>query len=746
MSRTPITNVIDLVRECVVFLLMAATLLLAWSMEAEAGTYKDAEGRAHDWSVTADHVMEWDGRPYVPFGGMFTSAWLTRPTVATFEQDRRSLQQIKAAGVEDLYLHVMNKGASPESTQRLIDEFERLGIKYGIQPAHTFTTVTEGYYINSKALATNIKNPGRVVVTLPGSIRLTSASSVRYFVFSRSNGELIDSGEVRPDGKRKLVVDLKNVPSGGARVKFLPEIRSGRWIDPNDATLINWVQDLRLGPGFRFFLDPFGNEYRRPANFLPKSSEWRKFFSSWLSQRYSTLEALNKAWGVSGDQLSSFESAAKLIPITVEAAATAEEEWGSALIDGETRIVRVDMRRSRVWLDMSEAIDENLQTLAQTAMQRLRQVVDVPIIAKRHHEATRIWISREESRGLDGLGMESYGSGKKLARFNGAATYVEALQSVRPTWLLVTEHNRDAWNGDYVGYRSRGDMYQHFNALLALGAKGIFVFGLNLKSSSGDSQWTTFDLSNDPRQLEWLGTFAKAARANLAWLKYKPKVAGVWYPVQSSDARSFLTESLPDYGLSGSWRGASGVVENSAGEWVVPVFYPDRFAQVFYSSALTQSPILGQEAAVLKAVGSKAKQGAGFKSQATRGISSSVGAAEALVKTSVQSVNGVAEIVRWDREDGREQVEVRSLVDRPLKIDIRASQPFVVIAGDEEHQGQSTSGGSYTLAAVESESKEFTLKNSAFSANRRFGQRVSVSGKPLILEGRGMNDLHISVR
>ena len=66
-------------------------------------------GKEQFWYVNQSGTLIWNGEPYVPFGGMFVSMYLRaydpndpEKNKAHFEQDKADLEELKAAGIEDL--------------------------------------------------------------------------------------------------------------------------------------------------------------------------------------------------------------------------------------------------------------------------------------------------------------------------------------------------------------------------------------------------------------------------------------------------------------------------------------------------------------------------------------------------------------------------------------------------------------------------------------------------------------------
>lgn len=543
------------------------------------GVFVDRYGLQHRWHITRTNALVWDGEPYLPFGGMYVPRYTRDPNEATLAQDQALLTSIRTHGIRDLYLNHFT--AEPARLQRVMDLLETLDFRYGIHLDGPLEGKMPGYQIDDALLRTPITANGVFTFTATGAER-------GLYCVAAADGRLLAAGAVTA-AAGQFRITVANCPPGGAVIKLIQQQMSP-WI--NDAATrqrVQYVKQLRFGPGFRFFIDPITNEYAPPRHFLPASADWRNEFAGHLRARYGGVDQLARAWGLTGTPPADFAQAARLIPLVAGAKDSGWPRRGYCLDDVTGQVFPVEMPASRMWADMCEWRELSLERRLTRLCDAVKAVCDVPVIAKRHHESTRVWINRHDRGGLDGLGMESYGTGDDLGTFNGAATYADIAQAKRPMWCVVTEYNCSYWSNRHIAYQSRGQMYRDLNLLLSLGAKGIFMFGLNLSSGEGDTMWTIFDLRNDPRQMEWLATFGHAARMQSRWLSETPQTA-FWYPTQNSDAKAFAAGDLPDYGLSGSWAGKRAVLPLGPDRWITPVFFPDARGTLIGSPLVTGWP------------------------------------------------------------------------------------------------------------------------------------------------------------
>jgi len=399
------------------------------------GLFIDRDGGRHPWRTTADHVLLWDGEPYLPFGGMYCARAFWQDGDTPLQQDRELLQTIRDAGIEDLYLNPVRE-VPPSRLQQVIELLEELGFRYGLQICTPPESRIEGYGVGPDRFLARAEQPGRVTFPAEG------LASARYVSVSAEAGALLGAGSV--DAREGVfAVEAPEAPPGGALVKLIPRA-SAAWIAPEDgARTAEYLRQLRLGPGFRMLVDPIGNEYSPPRFFLPAAEAWREEFAQFLGARYRRPAELAEAWGLDPALPWSPERAARLVPLIGGPAGSGWADRGHVVDDGTEEVFTVDLRRSRMWWDVCEAREASLRTRLNDLCDTLKAVCDVPVVAKRHHESTSVWTSGREAGGLDGLGMESYVGGDRLATFNGAATYAEVVgtkQSARPLAATAPGH------------------------------------------------------------------------------------------------------------------------------------------------------------------------------------------------------------------------------------------------------------------------------------------------------------------
>jgi hypothetical protein len=413
--------------------------------------------------------------------------------------------------------------------------------------------------------------------------------------------------------------------------------------------------------------------------------------------------------------------------------------------------INVNMTVCRMWLDLSEARDRMMNERLNTLCAELRQTLNVPIVAKRHYESTRLWTSGKSSKttgGIDGLGMESYGTGEELAYFNGTATYADIAQANRNIWCLVTEYNPAHWQDRHIVYKTRKQMYRDLNLLMSQGAKGIFFFGLQLRASGGDNQWTIFELCNDPKQMRWLADFAQAARSNTSWLSKTPDMAFI-YPMQNTDSDSFLRSDMPVYGVSGNWAGKTALVKLADGKWAAPVFDPTGLKHVIIQKDVLDDPILSREKQVLLQSGVKPialdwnkthKTQVDFANQLTDGF-------ETIINVQDHAIMPGIEAVTWD--DPQQGPMVRLYATGPsIVIEMTGKQSNIQINESLRPGWQKVDlPATVVLPYTQVQDKSFTLHNAGFGIKEaaRFTVPTGIPSGFITLRNVQLSDITIKV-
>lgn len=546
------------------------------------GCYTDKYGVPHHWHINKAHTLIWDGQPFMPAGGMFI-----------YDRDwnlvKAQLDLLKHYGVRDIYLHLgvnqpyLWKDYSDDDYaffQKTIDYLDDNGFTYGIE-FQALEAKGPGYsYPRGGARVDN--------VTTSGTVRAEEkeARSAVFIVHDKETGQVVQTGTARVDGDY-LEADVVVPREGNYRVVFAADRPC-----PNDFVMYYWGDEyqryvekvrshyskVRLGPGFRFLVDPLWNEMNTNHGFLPSAPAFAEQFASWLQQRYGTVEELNRAWRPLGAPWPTFSAAGSTISVERIDDTLTGKLMQYAYSRTAKRFYTMEACSSQFNYDVREFIGRSLLHYCNDIADQWKKLNDVPVIYKGFSDVDWWHINDTGlASGHDGLGMESYGTGEPMLLFMAAHLYGECEQATKTTWLIVTEtgegNHQDAClsRNKPIGYSDRlGTMYANFNALISGGAKGIYQY--NMIGGRGMQEPWTDNISRDPRQLEWLGTYARILRNAEALVDYKPDMYFRYPALFNPCNMELYSEPCGDFYNMGGWCWREPIQHSQNNLWIVPSF------------------------------------------------------------------------------------------------------------------------------------------------------------------------------
>lgn len=384
-----------------------------------------------------------------------------------------------------------------------------------------------------------------------------------------------------------LEADVKLPREGDYRVIFTAD-RAG----PDGFVMYYWDQQYRdyvkkvrehyskvkLGPGFRFLVDPLWNEMNTSHDFIPSGAPFAEQFTQWLKTRYGTMDKLNEAWRPIGGALTSFAEAGSTVSVE-----RTDDKITRAMVQyvysrSGKSFYTLDACRSQFNYDIREFIGRSLLHYCNDIADVFKKMNNVPVIYKCFSDVDWWHINDTGlASGHDGLGMESYGNGEAMLMFMAIHIFGEAEQATKTTWLIATEtaegnHQDVAMaRNKPLGYTDRlGTMYANFNALISGGAKGIYHFNMIGGRNLGEA-WSD-NLSRDPRQLEWLATYDRILANAGKLVDYKPKVYYRYPALYHPCAGELDSDPCGDYFNMGGWWPREPVERAANNIWIVPTF------------------------------------------------------------------------------------------------------------------------------------------------------------------------------
>ncbi|MCC6484834.1 MAG: hypothetical protein IT209_08315 [Armatimonadetes bacterium] len=555
------------------------------------GRMVDKYGVGHEWFLNDAHALIWDGKPWMPAGGMFV-----------YDRDwnvvKAQIDLLHKYGVRSIYLHLGVNQPYPWKTysdddyrffQQTIDYLDDLGFTYGVE-FQALEAKGPGFYYPAPGPRKDITSSGRVEVQQDKTL------SGYFAVFDRHTQQIVQTGEVSVTDGKSISADVKVPKPGDYTVTFglkrqAPDMFSMYYWDQQYPNYVEVVRKhyskVALGPGFRFLVDPLWNEMNVNRDFYPASDVYYQQFADWLLKRYGTVDKLNEAWhavtAYAGEQnasiagVDSFDTASRLIPIDRKDAPG--NKILQYMMDPQTgRVFAMDLRKGQFNYDTQEFLGRSLLYYTCDIADQFKKLYDVPVIYKGFSDMD-FWHINDLGTpgGHDGLGMESYGNGEPMMLFMAAHLYGELEQATKTTWLVVTETGQGAHQDNSPsrnkppGYTSRLDhMYANYNAMLSGGAKGIFQY--NMVPGRGSNDPWTDALISDPRQLEWLATYDRILANAPALAEYKPPMYFRYPGLFNPNSMNLRSEPADDYANMGGWWWREPVERAANDIWIVPSF------------------------------------------------------------------------------------------------------------------------------------------------------------------------------
>jgi hypothetical protein len=494
------------------------------------GIYREDAGNEHRWYVRDDHMLIWDGKPWVPVGGMFCSPVLTFPTMdesirkAKWDAHHKSLDDGLKAGLKTLYV---NLGHGPMwQKQAVINDFNQRNLPYGWQlgfrvpmPVYPIRSNTKQGLISGK-----VDEAGQLTINLPRQnihelILVGPAKNPKVHRIELQMN--LDAGH-KPDF---IQLDLTEDSASGqlTAVKLKrDELEPGEYYGLAQVTRrehftnlwdrmddfiehYQWLKQINWGPNLRLFIDPSGNEeglFNQSESVRVRSDNFDQWYATWLKQRYQTNDALADAWSLKASEISDWQQAARLLPIhDLNHDTFAKHTWW---IDPVTQKVLVTQDKlGQGWDDYCDAVRISYAIQRDRLAMEIKKIVNVPIVFKRVSPWVNIETVNRIPGGFDGVGLELYPAWGSVVSPGLATGAAEARMASQTMWLLGTEMGYSAASGNkgVKGWPNREYVENFVRTTAAFGAKGFFFFGWRLEPHH---MWGNSNLDALPEQVQWL--------------------------------------------------------------------------------------------------------------------------------------------------------------------------------------------------------------------------------------------------
>lgn len=503
--------------------------------------YVKTTGKEHFWYINQFGTMIWDGEAYIPFGGMFVSKYLREYDVnnpeknrINFLQDKSDLDEIRAAGINDLYIGANIMLVTPTWAYKFfIDYLESQDWNYGIQGdtrknRRASVCYPRGTCVSNQFKVEDIIKSGRVSLDINSNFArfFDYEKNALYVVVEDESGQVVQSGitamSQNSDGKIVMYADVEIHNKKKHTVYFTPEIfqdlknASNFWDEPEKTyEFIDTVfSRLETGDNLRFIVDLLNNEsgiYNELEAGRFSDEKFNVAFSEWLKNKYKSLEHLNYSWKTV-PLLTSFNEASELIPVyTSNKGNINSYSYFVSIKSG--KCYRLDVKKGVAWNDYLDARDEMYLDFMNKASDTAKKYLNVPHLYKHVSVQRKYFINKRTIGGFDGLGSEAYESIDSIAnKFITTASMNN--QFTRTAWNIVTETNNhenmiQKYESNQWSYESKQDMFERYDAALNLGMKGIFDFLLADRSDLQGKIGIAYSWVQNKHVIEWAAEYKR---------------------------------------------------------------------------------------------------------------------------------------------------------------------------------------------------------------------------------------------
>ncbi len=507
-------------------------------------------GAAHFWYVNQSLAMIWDGKPYVPVGGMFCSRYLdfydeSKPEAnkENFEHDKEVLNQMLSYGINDIYVNSVIAKKPVYAVQYLTDYLEENNIVYGLQYDSMFVGVDGSHTTHLKKESYVVRANDEKGICFKTDITDSTTASVKVTNFKSA----VAATEIRDIGCSYIVIDDNDggkpilagtgsavyntaaneatfsaditVPENGAyTVVFTPKIleiggqSTNMWDDPewNIKLCSDFAAQWKPGENFRFFIDPVRNEayyFNQDASLRYVADTYSDMYVKWLEDKYGTVEKLNKSWKLAPNA-KSFAEAAEIIPAYTYPKSSANANTSVCFNRKTNELYTVDSRTGILWDDYIKFKGGVLAEFHNDVADAMSKYLDAPVVYKNSGKTDVCFVNTRKTGGFDGIGGECYGNEQRV---KASMLYANsnAAQAAQTIWSLVTETNttedtHQKYNSGNWGYESREYMLRAFNGLAEAGAKGFFDFLFNCNQQYIED---AYGYIRRPERYGWLKEF-----------------------------------------------------------------------------------------------------------------------------------------------------------------------------------------------------------------------------------------------
>lgn len=340
-----------------------AALALAGVTAAQSlsGTYAAQGANPVPWSINQHSTLIWDGQPYLPVGLHIAGS--------TDEIDKAH-----KAGIDDVLIDLPVNGAGWEGSVASLEKNAMryiIGIDALMPSAHAFAVEPEGYRV------TGITEDRNVDVSLPGA-------ETAFVMLVTQRDRTVQWTKRVPvvDGHLKVQITAPNTLEHVLLIypHFTESSHPDYWegFDTQRDQLLAAIQGAKFGKGLRGVLNPLGRftpSTSKPRRWVPDSNYFRAEYKNYLFDKYKSVDTVTRAWSMSGNDIDSFDTLARLVPLWSDSRGVATF-W-----DPQTdRTFDCNNARSSAWSDIDTVIRSASTHRFERLVSSLQQRVNVPVL------------------------------------------------------------------------------------------------------------------------------------------------------------------------------------------------------------------------------------------------------------------------------------------------------------------------------------------------------------------------------
>ncbi len=315
-----------------------------------------------EWQVNANRTLVWNGQPFMPVG-------------LEIQGNADAVGQAKKAGIRDVLLDLPADGTGWDRAFKACDDN---GMRYMVTLS-TASPVREAVIVDPAGYRmTDIERKTIVDVGIPG------ATEALLVLAAERDGTIRWSKRVPIVNERlKEEIDPEiELPHVLLIYPIVRSLEAPDFFDGLDAhrdRLLAAFSKNPPGPGYRGLIGPLGADLAFPdadCDAVPTSPLFQTELASYLEKKYTKLPTALRAWGLSANDITTFDQLARLVPLWSETRGVA------SLWDTVTdHLYTVDRKSSLAWTDTRSTLRAVALRRTMHLIENLKEKSGGPILA-----------------------------------------------------------------------------------------------------------------------------------------------------------------------------------------------------------------------------------------------------------------------------------------------------------------------------------------------------------------------------